>query len=144
MMMDRKNLFHENEKLLFHGANAHSTCAISETGFSRNTCGNHDTRYGIGVYFSKSAEYAEKSALPSDTGILKIFLARVLVGYSVETTQGQLAIVQEPNSSRTYDSGKAPDSNEDGIVVIFTDSQAYPEYVITSKIHSSDTQTTSP
>lgn len=56
----------------------------------------------------------------------QMFQARVLVGESTPGRSGMRTPPQKPGSDRLYDSLSGP-----GMFIIFHDSQAYPEYLLT-------------
>ncbi|CAL1532228.1 unnamed protein product [Lymnaea stagnalis] len=129
--IDGRNPNHENELFLFHGSDINAISAINNTGFNRSYCGKNATVYGLGVYFAQSSAYSEQYASPDANGLRKLYQARVLVGVSVETDSKTKFLPKQPGTDIPYDSGKAPASRPEGIYVIFHDSQAYPEYIIT-------------
>lgn len=88
--------------------------------------------FGWGVYFAESASYSARDIYsPPDIFNYKyMFLAKVLTG---EFVKGDADFIQPPSrNSETdlYDSC-VNDTNNPTIFVIFHDSQAYPEYLIT-------------
>ena len=93
------------------------------------------TSYGRGVYFARDASYsASNTYSPRDSSYNKhMFLARVLTG---EYAPGYSTDI-EPQPKST-DNKDLYDSSVDNvqnprIFVIFHDTQAYPEYLITFK-----------
>ena len=93
------------------------------------------TAYGQGVYFAQDASYsANNKYSPRDNNYNKhIFLVRVLTG---EYAPGHYTDIEPPPKS--YDNKDLYDSSVDDvqnprIFVIFHDTQAYPEYLITFK-----------
>ncbi|CAL1541137.1 unnamed protein product [Lymnaea stagnalis] len=129
--IDGRNPKNSNELSLFHGSDISAINDINKTGFNRSYCGKNATVYGEGVYFARSSAYSEQYATPDANGMRKLYLARVLVGVSVETDSNTKYLPKQPGSDTPYDSGKAPASRKEGIHIIFHDSQAYPEYIIT-------------
>ena len=83
------------------------------------------TAYGKGVYFAQQSSYSVNYAAAGPTGEKKMIIAKVLVG---ESTAGNSSMQFLPNrtADRTYDSASGPNMS-----IIFHDSQAYPEYIIT-------------
>jgi len=85
------------------------------------------------VYFAWNAGYSARDFYsPRDThGCKYIFLARVLTG---EFTTGDPSYItpppKTPNGLDLYDS-VVDKMNDPMIFVIFTDAQAYPDYLIT-------------
>lgn len=63
------------------------------------------------------------------TGNQYIYQCKVLVGYSVKS-DANMRFLPFRAGSIAYDSA-ADDPNNPGIYVIFSDTQAYPEYIIT-------------
>uniref|UniRef100_A0A8C7N7U3 Poly [ADP-ribose] polymerase n=1 Tax=Oncorhynchus kisutch TaxID=8019 RepID=A0A8C7N7U3_ONCKI len=112
--MEARNGHQNNERKLFHGA-CHTTIdKINELGFNRSYAGKNAALYGDGTYFAVNAEY---SAIDK---------------YSKPDPQGQKYMYLLPPSINLYDSvtdGVSPPS----MFIIFHDSQAYPEYLITFK-----------
>ena len=93
------------------------------------------TSYGRGVYFARDASYSARNTYsPRDRDYNKyMFLVRVLTG---EYTLGYSTDI-EP-SPKSSDNKDLYDSSVDNmrnpqIFVIFHDTQAYPEYLITFK-----------
>ena len=91
------------------------------------------TVYGRGVYFARDASYSasDKYSTQDSNHNKHIFLVRVLTG---EYAHGHSSDIQPP--SRSSDDKDLYDSSVDDvqnprIFVIFHDTQAYPEYLIT-------------
>ena len=116
------------ELQLFHGTQRKHKDAICQQGFDWRLSGSHvGTLYGQGSYFAKKASYSDSY---TDSGYL--FVARVWVG---EYTKGMSGMkrppVKDTNSGQLYDSCvNTSDEKEPEIYVIFTQEQAYPEYII--------------
>ena len=90
------------------------------------------TVYGRGVYFARDASYsASNTYSPRDVNNNKyIFVVRVLTG---EYALGKSNDIQPPSrhsDKDLYDSN-VDDVTNPRIFVIFHDTQAYPEYLIT-------------
>ncbi|CAF1314156.1 unnamed protein product, partial [Adineta steineri] len=109
------------EKRLFHGCSEKAADSIMKEFFNRGFAGANGTAYGQGCYFSSNASYSHKYATPNNKGERRMFLARVLVG---KTTKGNSSMKICPLGF---------DSTTDGshIFVIYRDSQAFGEYLIT-------------
>uniref|UniRef100_A0A3Q3GMV8 Poly [ADP-ribose] polymerase n=1 Tax=Labrus bergylta TaxID=56723 RepID=A0A3Q3GMV8_9LABR len=130
--MEKKNNHTKNEKRLFHGTGADSIDLINKDGFNRSYAGKHAAMYGNGTYFAVDPRYsAQGYASPDTQGHKRMYLARVLVG---DFTQGRGGMLTPPaksgNTSDLYDSvtdNKSPPS----MFIVFNDTHAYPEYLIT-------------
>ncbi|XP_028840585.1 protein mono-ADP-ribosyltransferase PARP14-like [Denticeps clupeoides] len=131
--MEDKNKHTNNEKNLFHGTSHNSINLINHHGFNRSYAGVHGAMYGNGAYFAVDPAYSARGyAKPDQTGLKRMYLAKVLVG---DFTQGRAGLLAPParssgNSADLYDS-VTDNSARPSMFVIFNDVQAYPEYVIT-------------
>lgn len=89
--------------------------------------------YGNGSYFAVDAAYSARGyATPDARGHKRMYLARVLVG---DFTQGRSGMITPPskgsgNAADLYDSVVDKAANPT-MFVVFSDIQAYPEYLIT-------------
>ncbi|CAK6441717.1 unnamed protein product [Pipistrellus nathusii] len=132
--MDIKNGHIDNEKILFHGTDAHSVPHVNQHGFNRSYAGKNAVAYGKGTYFAVDASYSanDKYARPDSTGRKHIYVVRVLTGVY---TLGREGIITPPpknpyNSTDLFDS-VTDDMHHPKLFVVFFDNQAYPEYLIT-------------
>ncbi|KAF7661629.1 hypothetical protein LDENG_00257320 [Lucifuga dentata] len=131
--MEVKNKHTNNEMQLFHGTCSDAVDLINNQGFNRSYAGAHGTMYGNGSYFAADPSYSARGyAKPDASGRKRMYLARVLVG---DFTQGKAGLITPPSkSSRNavdlYDSVTDNTANP-SMFVIFSDIQAYPEYLIT-------------
>ncbi|KAM4536963.1 protein mono-ADP-ribosyltransferase PARP14-like [Odontesthes bonariensis] len=124
------------EKLLYHGTTQDNCDSIMKTGFNRSFAGQNATSFGRGTYFAVNASYSAKPTYsrPAADGSQLMFVARVLTGVY---TQGSSDMVVPPSRSSQqlhdrFDS--VVDRMDDpGMYVVFHDSQAYPDYLITFK-----------
>ncbi|XP_076464945.1 protein mono-ADP-ribosyltransferase PARP14-like isoform X2 [Babylonia areolata] len=114
----------ENEKRLFHGTPSDSVDGIITNGFNRSYCGRHGTALGNGVYFAADSATSMGFAQGGH-----MFQARVLVGEYTPGNSSMRMAPNKPNSNRPYDSVSNAPQNAT-VFVIFHDSQAYPEYLI--------------
>ncbi|KAL3843095.1 hypothetical protein ACJMK2_021048 [Sinanodonta woodiana] len=121
------------EMTLWHGTAHEHTDLINRSGFNRSFAGQtHGTVwYGKGVYFSIRSEYGCGDVYTKrDANEHKyIYQCKVLTGNSTIVTKGYNKRFP-PNDSttgRTFDSTSDRHKNE---YVIFSDTQAYPEYLI--------------
>uniref|UniRef100_A0A7J8A092 Poly [ADP-ribose] polymerase n=1 Tax=Myotis myotis TaxID=51298 RepID=A0A7J8A092_MYOMY len=132
--MDIKNGHIDNEKILFHGTDAHSVPHVNQHGFNRSYAGKNAVAYGKGTYFAVDASYSadDKYSRPDSNGRKHIYVVRVLTGVY---TLGREGIVTPPpknpyNSIDLFDS-VTDDIQHPKLFVVFFDNQAYPEYLIT-------------
>nr|XP_046259475.1 poly(ADP-ribose) polymerase family member 14-related sequence 1 isoform X2 [Scatophagus argus] len=132
--MEQRNGHQNNEKRLFHGTCHNTVAYINEHGFNRSYAGKNATCYGNGTYFAINASYSAQNTYssPNQNGEKCMYLCRVLTG---DYTQGKQNMVVPPfktNSIQKYDS-VVDNLTAPSMFVIFHDSQAYPEYLITFK-----------
>ncbi|XP_065527451.1 protein mono-ADP-ribosyltransferase PARP14-like [Lathamus discolor] len=129
-----KNKNKNNEKLLFHGTAASSLNTINYNGFDRGYAGKNAAAIGNGTYFAVNACYSAQDTYsrPDVNGRKYMYLARVLTGQYCVGSKGLI----KPPAKNTADSSDTYDSVVDNVkdpamFVIFSDMQAYPEYLIT-------------
>ncbi|XP_077209598.1 protein mono-ADP-ribosyltransferase PARP10 isoform X2 [Paroedura picta] len=122
------------ERILYHGTTEQSSREICQFGFNRSFCGKNATRYGLGVYFAVQAfiSVQEQYSPSSVDGNKHIFVTRTLVGdYTTGSPQLRAPPLREGDAAlRRYDS-VVDDLQAPSIFVIFNDTQAYPQYLIT-------------
>ena len=95
--------------------------------------------FGKGVYFAGRANYSaqEKYAVPDEHGNQNMFICRVVVG---KYTKGEKTMKVAPpldpsrNKHMLYDT-LVDNVTNPTIYVVMSDSQAYPEYVVTFRTH---------
>ncbi|KAI8490692.1 positive regulation of interleukin-4-mediated signaling pathway [Branchiostoma belcheri] len=127
------------ERRLYHGTSAETCDKIARHGFNRAFC-RSENLFGSGVYFASSAFYAlqDSYSRPDDRGYKHVFVAKVLTG---DYCKGAPSLVAAPpkteDGSLLYDS-VVDDEDNPNIFVVFHDTVAYPEYLITFK-EKSDT-----
>uniref|UniRef100_A0A8C7V3U1 Poly [ADP-ribose] polymerase n=1 Tax=Oncorhynchus mykiss TaxID=8022 RepID=A0A8C7V3U1_ONCMY len=132
-LLEEKNKHTNNEKLLFHGTSSDSITQINNHGFNRSYAGTHGAAIGNGSYFAVNSSYSARGYSKADAqGNKRMYLARVLVG---DYTQGQAGLIVPPakpsgKDADLYDSVTDNTSNPT-MFVIFSDVQAYPEFLIT-------------
>jgi len=89
--------------------------------------------YGQGVYFAKewwkSAE--NEYSPPDDHRHKRIYQARVLTGQYTVGQPGYIDAPLKPNSQVLRYDSVVNDEQNPQLFVIFKDSQAYPEYLVT-------------
>ncbi|XP_066481709.1 protein mono-ADP-ribosyltransferase PARP10 [Tiliqua scincoides] len=122
------------ERLLYHGTTEQSSREICQLGFNRSFCGKNATRYGHGVYFaSRAAISVQDQYSPcSKDGNKYIFVTRTLTGDYAAGHQDLRAppLREDVPTPRRYDS-VVDNPRSPSIFVVFHDTQAYPQYLIT-------------
>ncbi|KAM8749622.1 poly(ADP-ribose) polymerase family member 14-related sequence 1 isoform 1-T1 [Acanthopagrus schlegelii] len=132
--MEQRNGHQNNERRLFHGT-AHDTVAhINDSGFNRVFAGKNAACYGNGTYFAVNAKYSASDTYSKpQNGEKLMYLCRVMTG---DYALGQQNMITPPAKDSTgiqkYDS-VVDNMAKPNMFVIFHDSQAYPEYLITFK-----------
>lgn len=91
------------------------------------------TVYGEGVYFAINTEYSTHPTYspPDPSGVRRIYQCKVLVGHATVGRRG-LRVLPQRQGSVLFDSA-TDNANNPSMYVIFNDTQAYPEYMITFK-----------
>lgn len=124
----------EVERTLYHGTNETSVKEICVHGFNRSFCGRNATAYGQGVYFAVNSALSvlDQYSPPNINGHKFIFVSKVLTG---DFTKGCHSMKTTP-LKETGDVPLRYDSVTDHVTkptmfVIFNDTQAFPEYLIT-------------
>ncbi|XP_063777140.1 protein mono-ADP-ribosyltransferase PARP10 [Pseudophryne corroboree] len=124
------------EHILYHGTTATGAREICHHGFNRSFCGKNATLYGQGVYFAVEAAISTLDIYspPSGEGKKFVLVAQVLTGEFVQGKPDMRTPPIVPNSDadvpRRYDS-LVNRLQKPSIFVIFNDTQAYPQYLIT-------------
>ncbi|KAK6178592.1 hypothetical protein SNE40_013346 [Patella caerulea] len=116
--------------ILWHGTDENSIFSINNYGFNRSYCGKNATVHGQGVYFAVNSSYSVNYARKNTSGLRQMYQCKVLVG---DYTQGNSAYRVPPNKpggTQVYNSLVDNTSNP-SMYIIFNDTQAYPEYLIT-------------
>ncbi|XP_074745857.1 protein mono-ADP-ribosyltransferase PARP10 [Strix uralensis] len=126
------------ERVLFHGTTEPSSREICLHGFNRSFCGKNAALYGLGVYFAAEAAVSvqERYSPRSPDGNKFVFVAKVLTGEYAVGGQGLRAppLREGAGPPLRYDS-VVDNPRHPGIFVIFNDTQAYPQYLITCRWH---------
>ncbi|XP_069576160.1 protein mono-ADP-ribosyltransferase PARP14-like [Brachyistius frenatus] len=131
--LEVKNKHTNNERLLFHGTSPTAIDFINNQGFNRSHAGAHGVMYGNGSYFAVDPVYSARNyARPDTNGHKRMYQAKVLVG---DFTQGRQGLITPPskntgNAADLYDS-VTDNATTPTMFVIFSDMQAYPEYLVT-------------
>ncbi|XP_061089953.1 LOW QUALITY PROTEIN: protein mono-ADP-ribosyltransferase PARP14-like [Conger conger] len=135
--LDKKYPKSDNEQFLYHGTTKDICQKINKNGFNRSFCGRNATTYGCGTYFAKEAHYSchDQYSTPDGNGHKYIYRARVLTGKPCLGLQGMKAPSPvDPNNLQAGLHDCAVDKLQNPFIfVIFCDSGAYPEYLITFK-----------
>ncbi|XP_060909810.1 poly(ADP-ribose) polymerase family member 14-related sequence 1 isoform X2 [Labrus mixtus] len=134
-VMEQRNGHQNNVRRLFHGTSEDTINHINEHGFNRSFAGKNAACYGNGSYFAVNASYSASNTYsrPNQNGEKFMYLCQVLTG---DFTVGQSKMITPP--AKGADPVLKYDSVVDNIAnptmfVIFHDTQAYPEYLITFK-----------
>ncbi|KAM9165497.1 protein mono-ADP-ribosyltransferase PARP10 isoform 2-T3 [Pangshura tecta] len=125
------------ERLLFHGTTEEASREICQHGFNRSFCGKNATLYGHGVYFAVNAvlsvqeQYSPRSA----DGSKYVFVAKTLTGDYTAGSRDMRAppLKEAAEAPLRYDS-VVDNPKKPAIFVIFNDTQAYPQYLITCQL----------
>lgn len=124
------------ERVLFHGTSEESAKEIYVHGFNRSFCGKNAAVYGQGVYFAGQAIVSvdDQYSPPNPEGLKFVFAVKVLTG-SYTKGDGKLKIPPLKDNSQLslrFDS-VVDDCEKPRIFVVFHDTQAYPQYLITCR-----------
>ncbi|XP_016089669.1 poly [ADP-ribose] polymerase 10-like [Sinocyclocheilus grahami] len=124
------------ERTLYHGTSETSVKEICIQGFNRSFCGKNATVYGQGVYFAVngSLSVSDTYSPPNADGHKFIFVARVLTGdFTVGKYDYKTAPLKESSGVPVRYHSVTDQINSPTLFVIFNDTQAYPQYLITCK-----------
>lgn len=124
------------ERTLYHGTSETSVKEICIHGFNRSFCGKNATVYGQGVYFAVNASLSVSDTYspPNADGHKFIFVARVLTGdFTVGKYDYKTAPLKESSGIPVRYHSVTDQIGSPTLFVIFNDTQAYPEYLITCK-----------
>ncbi|KAM4549547.1 protein mono-ADP-ribosyltransferase PARP10 [Fundulus diaphanus] len=127
------------ERTLYHGTSEASVKEICVHGFNRSFCGKNATVYGQGVYFAVNSALSvqDQYSPPNPDGYKFIFVSKVLTG---DFTKGchsmKTAPLKETGDIPLRYESVTDDITKPSMFVIFNDTQAFPEYLITcQRIH---------
>ncbi|XP_043073694.1 protein mono-ADP-ribosyltransferase PARP10 [Puntigrus tetrazona] len=124
------------ERTLYHGTSETSVKEICIQGFNRSFCGKNATVYGQGVYFAVNASLSVSDTYspPNADGHKFIFVARVLTGdFTVGKYDYKTAPLKDTSGIPVRYHSVTDQMGSPTLFVIFNDTQAYPEYLITCK-----------
>ncbi|XP_055008012.1 protein mono-ADP-ribosyltransferase PARP14-like isoform X2 [Boleophthalmus pectinirostris] len=133
--MDQKNGHQNNERQLFHGTSHDTIALINEHGFNRSYAGKNATAYGKGTYFAVNAQYSSSDTYsrPNTSGEKLMYLCSVLTGdFTTGTSTTIDAPLKKAGSPEKFDS-VVDNIQNPSMFIIFHDSHAYPDYLITFK-----------
>ena len=110
-----------------------SFCQIFEHVFLLSTA----AAFGKGVYFAVNASYSARSqyAVPDSSGQQRIFVCNVVIGAYTKGSREMKIAPHLPNNPHVLYDTLASDEKNPTIFVAMSDSQAYPEYLITFKLN---------
>ncbi|XP_075969056.1 protein mono-ADP-ribosyltransferase PARP10 [Anarhichas minor] len=127
------------ERTLYHGTSETSVKEICVHGFNRSFCGKNATVFGQGVYFAVNSALSvqEQYSPPNAEGYKYIFVSKVLTGdYTKGCHSMKTAPLKETDDIPLRYDSVTDDITKPGMFVIFNDTQAFPEYLITcQRIH---------
>ncbi|XP_067657091.1 protein mono-ADP-ribosyltransferase PARP14-like [Haliotis asinina] len=131
--LDSQNPGHPNETVLWHGTAVDAIPSICKSGFNRSYCGKNATALGDGVYFAVQASYSNSNtySVPDIQGHKHMFQARVLTGMYCQGIRGMRVPPPRDASRYIHYDSVVDNVNQPGMYIIFNDTQAYPEYLIT-------------
>lgn len=92
------------------------------------------TKYGVGTYFAVNASYSANPmySCPEADGTQLMFVARVLTGmYTVGTEDMRVPPAVSPQQPDVRFNSLVDNQQNPNMFVVFHDSQAYPDYLIT-------------
>ncbi|KAK3606051.1 hypothetical protein CHS0354_006396 [Potamilus streckersoni] len=124
-----------NEMDLWHGTAGQAVASINVHGFNQSFCGKNASLHGDGVYFAKEAYYSARDIYspPDAAGNKRMYLTKVLTGKYAKGAQGMCVPPPLVSGQPELHDSVVDDVNNPFIFVIFHDTQAYPEYLITFK-----------
>ncbi|XP_052088524.1 protein mono-ADP-ribosyltransferase PARP14-like isoform X2 [Mytilus californianus] len=127
----------QNEKALWHGFSVDALDSICKYGFNRSYCGKNATALGAGVYFAVNVNYSiqDTYSRPDTHGHKRMFLCRVLTGEYCNGASTMKVPPAKPNAAGSHILYDTVTNNVSSPImfVIFHDSQAFPEYLVTFK-----------
>ncbi|KAL8607981.1 hypothetical protein ACOMHN_005536 [Nucella lapillus] len=131
--LEKQNQGIQNEKTLWHGTGSEAIENINNYGFNRSYCGKNATAYGQGVYFAVNSNYSTHPQYsPVDpSGKRHVYQCKVLAGYATTGTHN-MRVLPARDGPVLYDSA-TNDLQKPVMYVVFNDTQAYPEYLVTFK-----------
>ncbi|KAL6457663.1 hypothetical protein MHYP_G00346260 [Metynnis hypsauchen] len=132
--MEQSATIPQVERTLFHGTSETSVKEICVHGFNRSFCGKNATVYGQGVYFAveSALSVSDTYSPPNADGHKFIFMARVLTGdFTVGKHEMKTAPLKDTSGIPVRYHSVVDKLDSPTLFVIFNDTQAYPQYLIT-------------
>ncbi|XP_041371316.1 protein mono-ADP-ribosyltransferase PARP15-like [Gigantopelta aegis] len=126
----------QNERILWHGTSSNAITSINTFGFNRSYCGKNATRFGQGVYFATKSSYSinDRFAVRDADGYKYVYQASVLTGeFTLGNPDFKVPPVKPNSASHIRYESVVDNPNNPSMFVIFHDTQAYPQYLITFK-----------
>ncbi|XP_053407521.1 protein mono-ADP-ribosyltransferase PARP14-like [Mercenaria mercenaria] len=124
----------DNEKMLWHGTADYAVQSINSHGFNRSYCGKNATAIGQGVYFAVNANYSDQGTYtpPGSDGNKRMYRCLVLTGKYCNGTSDMRVppAIDKSKPHILYDS-VTNNTGSPAMYVVFNDTQAYPEHLIT-------------
>ncbi|KAG7458165.1 hypothetical protein MATL_G00235240 [Megalops atlanticus] len=124
----------EVERTLYHGTSETSVKEICIHGFNRSFCGKNATVYGQGVYFAVNSAISvqDQYSPPNADGHKYVFVTKVLTGdFTKGKHEMKTAPLKEGSDIPLRYHSVVDKMDSPTLFVIFNDTQAYPEYLIT-------------
>ncbi|XP_030002653.1 protein mono-ADP-ribosyltransferase PARP10 isoform X2 [Sphaeramia orbicularis] len=135
----QRAIYPQIERTLYHGTSEASVKEICIHGFNRSFCGKNATVYGQGVYFAVNSALSvqDQYSPPNADGYKFIFVSKVLTGdYTKGCHSMKTAPLKETGDIPLRYDSVTDDITKPSMFVIFNDTQAFPEYLITcQRIH---------
>ncbi|XP_039978314.1 protein mono-ADP-ribosyltransferase PARP10 [Xiphias gladius] len=129
----------EVERTLYHGTSENCVKEICVHGFNRSFCGKNATVYGQGVYFAVNSALSvqDQYSPPNPDGHKFVFVSKVLTGdYTKGCHSMKTAPLKETGDIPLRYDSVTDDITKPAMFVIFNDTQAFPQYLITcQRIH---------
>ncbi|XP_069032476.1 protein mono-ADP-ribosyltransferase PARP10 [Embiotoca jacksoni] len=124
----------EVERTLYHGTSETSVKEICVHGFNRSFCGKNATVYGQGVYFAVNSALSvqDQYSPPNADGYKFVIVSKVLTGdYTKGCHSMKTAPLKETGDIPLRYDSVTDDITKPSMFVIFNDTQAFPEYLVT-------------
>ncbi|WAR22335.1 PAR14-like protein, partial [Mya arenaria] len=126
----------KNERMLWNGTAHSAVPSISAHGFNRSYCFTNGTVLGQGVYFATDANYSAQATYspPDSSGYKRMYQSLVLTGeYTTGNHRMRTPPPNNPSSPHILYDSVTNNVQYPALFVIFNDTQAYPEHLITFK-----------